>query len=492
MYNILIVDDEYYICEGLHNKIRLLNFPEAGEIRTCLSGGDALEICRTYKPQIVFTDIKMNGMDGISLIHALSKKLHPVQFIVLSGYDDFDYVRGAFQNGAMDYLLKPILNDSLCKVLTKAFSAFQSYPHVPYKFRENLFHLSENLLQKLTQLPANGTPPASFLDGLANEGIEDNCCIAILAFRSPQTYDAMNHKINAVYDTIGHVLCNTLSQFEIVMICAAESYEPLRNFLLGTIDANKDSCVGCLMSPSDISGIARHFQRAQEYICLRLPLGYGHLFTDMTPMAKQGIPQKLKHMMNQFIQTPSLIANSAQRITFFKKIKELTIPDLNIFYHYFNEVLGAALSTLNYFELSQRCPPLSSFADYESLENYLHNKLIRYSQQISQHPESSNSLDMVKNYVDTHYMEELTLSALADRFFMSYSYLSKSFHKTFHMPFQEYLRMVRMEHALEFLKNPNLSIQQIAANVGYENAFNFSRAFKSQYGVSPNHFRNNS
>ena len=65
-------------------------------------------------------------------------------------------------------------------------------------------------------------------------------------------------------------------------------------------------------------------------------------------------------------------------------------------------------------------------------------------------------------------MEELTLSALADRFFMSYSYLSKSFHKTFHMPFQEYLRMVRMEHALEFLKNPNLSIQQIAANVGYE------------------------
>ena len=102
-------------------------------------------------------------MDGISLIHALSKKLHPVQFIVLSGYDDFDYVRGAFQNGAMDYLLKPILNDSLCKVLTKAFSAFQSYPHVPHKFRENLFHLSENLLQKLTQLPANGTPPASFL-----------------------------------------------------------------------------------------------------------------------------------------------------------------------------------------------------------------------------------------------------------------------------------------------------------------------------------------
>lgn len=62
MYNILIVDDEYYICEGLHNKIRLLNFPEAGRNpEACLSGEDALEICRTYKPQIVFTDIKMTA-----------------------------------------------------------------------------------------------------------------------------------------------------------------------------------------------------------------------------------------------------------------------------------------------------------------------------------------------------------------------------------------------------------------------------------------------
>ena len=95
-----------------------------------------------------------------------------------------------------------------------------------------------------------------------------------------------------------------------------------------------------------------------------------------------------------------------------------------------------------------------------------------------------------RKYVDAHYMENLTLANLADRFFMSYSYLSKSFHTSFHMPFQQYLLMLRMEHALELLKDPSLSIQQIAAGVGYENAFNFSRAFKSRYGVSPSHFRN--
>ena len=58
------------------------------------------------------------------------------------------------------------------------------------------------------------------------------------------------------------------------------------------------------------------------------------------------------------------------------------------------------------------------------------------------------------------------------------------------MPFQQYLLMLRMEHALELLKDPSLTIQQIASRVGYENAFNFSRSFKAQYGVSPSHFRN--
>ena len=96
-------------------------------------------------------------------------------------------------------------------------------------------------------------------------------------------------------------------------------------------------------------------------------------------------------------------------------------------------------------------------------------------------------MDIVRNYIDLHYMEDLTLADLADHFFMSYSYLSKSFHKTFQMPFQEYLRM---EHAMELLKNPELTIQQIASRVGYENAFNFSRSFKAEYGISPSHFRN--
>ena len=71
LHNILIVDDEYYICEGLHKKLVQLNHPCIGEILTCLSGEEAISVCKTYKPHIIFTDIKMSGINGIELIHAL-------------------------------------------------------------------------------------------------------------------------------------------------------------------------------------------------------------------------------------------------------------------------------------------------------------------------------------------------------------------------------------------------------------------------------------
>ena len=117
--NFLIIDDEYYICEGIRTMIMTFGIPELGEIRTCYSGEEALSICRTFKPQIVLTDIKMSGINGIELIKLLSKTLYPVRFLVLSGYDDYEYVRNAFQNGAVDYLLKPVISEQLTKLIEK-------------------------------------------------------------------------------------------------------------------------------------------------------------------------------------------------------------------------------------------------------------------------------------------------------------------------------------------------------------------------------------
>ena len=60
MYPVLVVDDEYFICEDVRHKLENLGLNEIGEVRTCLSGEDALELCQTFKPPIIITDIKMH------------------------------------------------------------------------------------------------------------------------------------------------------------------------------------------------------------------------------------------------------------------------------------------------------------------------------------------------------------------------------------------------------------------------------------------------
>ena len=148
-YSMLIVDDEYYICEGLKIKIQNLSIPHITEIQTCYSGEEALKICKDYKPHIVLTDIKMDDIDGISLIHQLKSQLHPVRFLVFSGYDDYEYVRNSFQEGAVDYLLKPVLSEQLDKILREQCASLDQIYIGNISSRSSSIELFENLLKTL-------------------------------------------------------------------------------------------------------------------------------------------------------------------------------------------------------------------------------------------------------------------------------------------------------------------------------------------------------
>lgn len=489
MYHVLIVDDEYYICEGLRAQLLSLDRTDIGEIRTCLSGEEALLLCQTYKPQIIFTDIKMEGMDGISLIHALSRKLHPVQFVVLSGYDDFHYVRGAFQNGAMDYLLKPVLTEDLAKILSSVIDSLNGHPMNPDRLRKPLFQLAADIFRELSVLPADTVPSQFLLDSLAETGIGDACCIALLAFSLPQPYDALIRQINVLYDSFEPLLASALSGGKIGILCPAQEREALAGLLTSCLTSGSSPTAASLTGPVPVPHITQQFRRADELLCLRLLHGYGRLFMEADAGGRQDLTPRLKHLMTSLLDNPSLIFSQTQRSAFLREIRRLSLPALLQFYSYFNNLLDITLSDNGWTESGCENPSLFDFTQSEELEDYICRRLKEYAARKSARQESPGSMEIIRKYIDAHYMDDLTLASLAERFFMSYSYLSKSFHKTFHMPFQQYLLMLRMEHALELLKDPDLTIQQIAARVGYENAFNFSRSFKAQYGVSPSHFR---
>ena len=133
-----------------------------------------------------------------------------------------------------------------------------------------------------------------------------------------------------------------------------------------------------------------------------------------------------------------------------------------------------------------------SFYDMASIEQYVEfikRKLLLYVEFLEKKENQGNIMDEVCEYIDRNFTEKLVLSEIADKFFISYSHLSKMFHETYGVSFQEYLISKRMEYAEQLLQCPTMNLQEISEAVGYNNVFNFSRAFKKYYGISPTFYK---
>lgn len=121
MLKILLVDDEpsaikllTYIIEHRYKEFEIVGTAENGQ--------EGLEKIALLKPNIVITDVKMPIMDGIELAAHIKQDYPNIYCIIASGYDDFEYARGALKSGVVDYLLKPINAASIFSQLSKSSS----------------------------------------------------------------------------------------------------------------------------------------------------------------------------------------------------------------------------------------------------------------------------------------------------------------------------------------------------------------------------------
>lgn len=114
MYKALIIDDEKPVQIAIQ---KLGNWKYYGiePPRLALNGRDGLQAMREFHPEIVFVDMNMPVMDGVSFLQAASQEFPDSQYIVVSGYDQF-----SFHYGACEYLLKPVEEDALNSAIEKA------------------------------------------------------------------------------------------------------------------------------------------------------------------------------------------------------------------------------------------------------------------------------------------------------------------------------------------------------------------------------------
>lgn len=112
MYKVVIIDDEPIIVEGLSRSIPWHNW-ECQVVATASNGMEGMEVVRKERPDILFSDIRMPGMDGLTMIAGLKSEYPHTEISILTGFRDFEYAREAIRLGVTRFLLKPSKMDEI-------------------------------------------------------------------------------------------------------------------------------------------------------------------------------------------------------------------------------------------------------------------------------------------------------------------------------------------------------------------------------------------
>lgn len=147
MYSVLIIDDEPWARTVVK---KLADFEGLGlkVIGEAEDGLQALDAIDERMPDIVITDMRMPGIDGVGLLRRINEKYPNMMIIAMSGYNDFIYLKQAIQSGVIEYLLKPVNPDELNKALKKSISRLEERNSAGIKGSGTLHLFRDEALQE--------------------------------------------------------------------------------------------------------------------------------------------------------------------------------------------------------------------------------------------------------------------------------------------------------------------------------------------------------
>ena len=174
MINVLLVDDQMILAEGIKSVLH-----SSDEIRVCgiaLDGEEALEMCKRFSPDVVLMDIRMPNMNGVVATKCIKELNDKIKIVILTTFDDSDYILNAINNGASGYLLKDISAAALIDAVKNAYSGDTILPSkIAKKITDAAVMVSEdkNLkLKKAFNLSDRETEIALMIaDGFTNHQI---------------------------------------------------------------------------------------------------------------------------------------------------------------------------------------------------------------------------------------------------------------------------------------------------------------------------------
>ena len=170
MYRVVLIDDEKRIIEGLRKVVRWQGFgcQVVGDAGDAVSGA---AVIRETKPHILFTDIRMPGDDGLTMLAGLHSEFPDMQVVVLTGYRDFNYAQEAIRLGVTRFLLKPSKLDEIHDALRAATERLSAQTPAEEN-RENRYAQSHIVNHAIAYMEAH------YAEKLTLQEVADSCYVS--------------------------------------------------------------------------------------------------------------------------------------------------------------------------------------------------------------------------------------------------------------------------------------------------------------------------
>lgn len=529
----LIVDDEPVIADGLFDVFS--KFEVQLDLSKAYSGYEALDILKRTRVDIVLTDIRMPGMDGIQLMEHISQEWPHCKIIFLTGYNDFDYVYKAIQKPGVSYILK---TEGYRKIKDIVLEAIAKLDHDLLmedlvEQSQTRLHTLETLLQGeymryLLKESRDAEAMRADFDKLNIPLDPEQPIIAVLGvLQLPSKRDSYVNRQEAALtvkllaepflkEKVKHV--SVLDRYQDVLWFiqpkkeTMERVDPAIRNLAGIFELIERACTDSLQvalaftlteQMVDWANIGHAYDKLRQLQSVRVGDG-----THMVHIAsvKESVASDMQHAIRLRTTTEqtnmlTIHLESGREEEFFESL-ETIIQDIDNdsplshameCYYSIALVMLAQLNRLNITD-KVNIKKLTSFDEHTSWSAgfaFLKQtaELLFHHRRTGEQNRAAQIVAQLRTFIEEHLSEDLSLVRLAEYTHFNPSYLSRLFKQESGVNLSEYIEERRVKKAQELLKQPELKIAEIGAMVGYVSPHSFARFFKKMTGLAPQEYR---
>jgi len=504
---VVVVEDEILIREGLCKLMHRM-FPEITLLGVAGNGQEGLACIEKAKPDLIITDIKMPGMDGLEMLTKMQEAGFYPKVIVLTAYSEFSYAQQAVKLGVCDYIIKPVVVQEFVQTIRKIQNLCEQEQKRPPDTMGSLENIVSGILYG-TSAPDGQV--AEFLE--KKYGIVENTPLLEMLIYMGEYFESDREKrrkeISQILGQKELRFCLIDMEYEkaiLVLLYGYASRQEIERWfqnqiLFRTRGAGRQE-TGCgMLEVTGAGQIREGYQKLLPYMDWHIVLGSDVLIS--YPRIADIQTEICIYPVELENQVKTAVCTGEQ-----EKIREITEK----FQHYFISgrlyapkeikescvrfqwaVLNIAkeVGCMDYRKIDQKRlldRIMSAKTEQELRETF--EELLSYLY-VPEHGAEAVSLAVKKaqSMIHEFYADGITLNEIADRLNLTQEYLGAQFHKELGEHFSTYIRNYRLSKAKELLIGTQLKQYEIAKKVGYADAKYFARVFKECVGLSPAEYR---